>query len=88
MVGDREDVMSDCFDHGSEAMDRMLDGEEDYGGYGFSNNPSVACKYCGQKDLEWERNEGKWMLFDYDADKWHKCWLHKKRLMNRKRNER
>jgi hypothetical protein len=56
--------MSDCFDHGSEAFDRYLNGENDYEYF----PQKKSCKYCGKKELMWGPTKDGWRLHDKNGD--------------------
>ena len=72
--------MSDCFDHESDAYERMLNGEGDEpDGYLWSSSPrrtlraSVkTCTNCGVGGLHWQSTRQGWRLFEPDG-KPHTC---------------
>lgn len=65
--------MSDCFDHGEEAMDRWLDGEDQEPQFPAGReDDGVVCKFCGEGGLEWEQTDNGWRLFD-EGEMLHDC---------------
>lgn len=51
--------MSDCFDHGFDALESYLYGDD--GNYVLEPQPK-RCKHCGKEGLYWHEIKGKWRL--------------------------
>lgn len=64
--------MSDIFDHGLDAIDRMLNGE----GHEYSDSIEtvqyITCKFCREIKLHWQKTEAGWRLFN-EENNLHYC---------------